>query len=133
MWHCVKCREMLEDTFDVCWNCGTSKDGIEDRNFRKDADACAIAEMEAATEENAEMSTAGTVDSKCAKCGGAMEEGFVRDVLQGGCTPATWVEGQPEWSFWSGTKTSGKEQFRLQAFRCAKCGLVELYARKPAL
>jgi uncharacterized protein YbaR (Trm112 family) len=35
MWQCVKCREKLEDGFDVCWNCGTSKDGVEDPDFRK--------------------------------------------------------------------------------------------------
>ena len=35
MWQCVKCREKLEDSFDVCWNCGTSKDGVEDPDFRK--------------------------------------------------------------------------------------------------
>ena len=28
---CRKCREMVESTFDVCWNCGTSKDGVEAR------------------------------------------------------------------------------------------------------
>ncbi len=25
MWQCRKCRERLEDQFDVCWNCGTAK------------------------------------------------------------------------------------------------------------
>ena len=30
MWQCVKCREKLEDSFDICWSCGTSKDGVED-------------------------------------------------------------------------------------------------------
>jgi hypothetical protein len=25
----------LDDVFGVCWNCGTSKDGVEDPNFRK--------------------------------------------------------------------------------------------------
>ena len=35
MWQCVKCGEKLEDSFDVCWSCGTSKDGVEDPDFRK--------------------------------------------------------------------------------------------------
>lgn len=30
-----QCREELEDSFDVCWNCGTSKEGVEDPEFRK--------------------------------------------------------------------------------------------------
>lgn len=25
MWQCRKCRERLEDQFDTCWNCGTSR------------------------------------------------------------------------------------------------------------
>jgi outer membrane protein assembly factor BamB len=44
MWQCAKCREQHEDSFRVCWNCGTSSDGIEDPHFhgdgsRQEADA----------------------------------------------------------------------------------------------
>jgi hypothetical protein len=35
MWKCKKCHEEVEDSFAVCWNCGTSKEGIEDPSFRK--------------------------------------------------------------------------------------------------
>jgi hypothetical protein len=35
MWRCVKCREKVGDDFDVCWNCGTGRDGTEDPEFRK--------------------------------------------------------------------------------------------------
>jgi uncharacterized protein YbjQ (UPF0145 family) len=34
VWNCVKCLERVEDSFDVCWKCGTSKDGTEDPAFR---------------------------------------------------------------------------------------------------
>ena len=27
MWECQQCGEKIEDIFDVCWNCGTGKDG----------------------------------------------------------------------------------------------------------
>lgn len=27
MWKCIACGEQIEDDFDVCWNCQTSKDG----------------------------------------------------------------------------------------------------------
>jgi hypothetical protein len=47
MWECAKCREKLEDGFDVCWNCGTSKEGLEDPDFRK-ADEVTSEEMGAA-------------------------------------------------------------------------------------
>ena len=35
MGQCLKCGERLEDGFDICWNCGTSRDGSEDPSFRK--------------------------------------------------------------------------------------------------
>lgn len=28
MWICSKCRETLEESFDACWKCGTSRDGV---------------------------------------------------------------------------------------------------------
>ena len=35
MWTCIKCGEKHEDTFDDCWNCGTSRDGTENPAFRR--------------------------------------------------------------------------------------------------
>ena len=34
MWKCVKCHEKVDNNFEVCWNCGTSREGIEDPEFR---------------------------------------------------------------------------------------------------
>ena len=33
MWRCPKCRSKVDDSFEVCWSCGTTADGIEDPNF----------------------------------------------------------------------------------------------------
>lgn len=33
MWQCPKCRSNVDDSFEVCWSCGTTADGIEDPNF----------------------------------------------------------------------------------------------------
>jgi hypothetical protein len=33
MWRCLKCGEEHEDSFAACWNCGTSKDAVEDAAF----------------------------------------------------------------------------------------------------
>jgi hypothetical protein len=66
----------------------------------------------------------------CAICGGTCEEGFLRDMMDvGSMTAGTWVEGQPEIAF-GGTLVGGalRRQYRLQAFRCVKCGKVELLA-----
>ena len=33
MWQCPKCRSSVDDSFEVCWSCGTAPDGIEDPDF----------------------------------------------------------------------------------------------------
>ena len=33
MWQCRKCNETVDAEFAVCWNCGTSKEGVEDPDF----------------------------------------------------------------------------------------------------
>jgi hypothetical protein len=33
MWHCPKCRSTVDDSFEVCWSCGTTSAGVEDPDF----------------------------------------------------------------------------------------------------
>lgn len=42
MWTCPKCGSKVDPSFAVCWNCGTSPEGIEDPNFVKADDAAPI-------------------------------------------------------------------------------------------
>ena len=44
MWECQKCHERHEDSFEVCWKCGTSRLGVEDPSFRPadDVDAASL-------------------------------------------------------------------------------------------
>ncbi len=35
MWTCPKCETKVDPSFDVCWNCGTRSDGVEDPTFVK--------------------------------------------------------------------------------------------------
>lgn len=35
MWECLKCGELVDSDFEVCWNCGASVSGEEDPEFRK--------------------------------------------------------------------------------------------------
>ncbi len=37
MWTCRKCQSDVEDNFGMCWNCGTSKAGMRDPEFRSEA------------------------------------------------------------------------------------------------
>jgi hypothetical protein len=34
MWFCPKCGETVDDEFEICWACGTSRDGVEDPWFK---------------------------------------------------------------------------------------------------
>lgn len=33
MWTCPKCRESVQDDFEVCWSCGTNREGQENPDF----------------------------------------------------------------------------------------------------
>ena len=33
MWQCPKCRSEVDNSFEICWSCGTTPDGIEDPDF----------------------------------------------------------------------------------------------------
>jgi len=39
MWTCPKCASKIDPAFEVCWNCGTSPDGVEDPSFVKADDS----------------------------------------------------------------------------------------------
>jgi hypothetical protein len=43
MWTCPKCQTQVDPSFDVCWNCGTRSDGVEDPTFVKADDEGPIA------------------------------------------------------------------------------------------
>ena len=69
------------------------------------------------------------ISMDCCKCHGSMEEGFVKDESQGAVYTSKWVEGAPEKSIWTGTKTRGKKQVQIATYRCAGCGYLESYAQ----
>ncbi len=33
MWTCSKCGSKIDPAFEVCWKCGTSREGVEDPDF----------------------------------------------------------------------------------------------------
>ena len=47
--------------------------------------------------------------SRCPKCEGAMELGFILDSNQGGQVVSRWAAGTPQKSFWTGTKRIPEE------------------------
>jgi predicted nucleic-acid-binding Zn-ribbon protein len=70
-----------------------------------------------------------TNQTKCVKCEGEMEKGFMLDRAAGGAAlVGEWVEGEPERSIWTGTKISDRAKYKIQSFRCSRCGYLELFA-----
>lgn len=68
----------------------------------------------------------------CPKCGGVMSEGFTLEIgAYDSSAQETWIEGKPEYEFWQGLKTSGKQRFAVTSYRCIKCGYLEQYANLP--
>lgn len=64
----------------------------------------------------------------CGKCGGRMERGFAAEHSQNRFSPVKWHPGAPERS-WTGMYKIDRKQLRdMIAYRCGRCGLVEIYA-----
>jgi len=36
VWKCKKCKEEVEDSYDICWNCGATKEGVIDKETETD-------------------------------------------------------------------------------------------------
>ncbi len=68
------------------------------------------------------------MDAKSPKCGGQMEEGFVVDRTYGANLQSTWLDGEPQTSFWTGVKIGKKEQVPVTTLRCSGCGYFESFA-----
>ena len=64
----------------------------------------------------------------CAKCGHAMETGFVLGRAHGAVAQSSWVDGAPAPSFWAGLKLKGHQLLPVTTYRCTKCGYLESYA-----
>lgn len=69
--------------------------------------------------------------SRCPKCDGVMEQGFILDLMQGGQVASRWAAGVPQKSFWTGLKGVIEDTvIPVGTFRCASCGFLESFARQ---
>lgn len=67
--------------------------------------------------------------TRCPKCNGEMDQGFVLDMTYGSRLVSQWAPGAPAKSFWSGTKLPEQKLIPIGVFRCQACGFLESYAR----
>ena len=64
----------------------------------------------------------------CPKCSQPMQVGWVMEQHATTRYPNVWVEGSPEPSFLTLTKTKGKDLRMVLSYRCVGCGFLESYA-----
>ena len=71
---------------------------------------------------------------KCASCDGSLEEGFLLDRRRGFSAYAgEWVAGAPEKQLLPGrVKFVAKRRMPVSAWRCTKCGALQLFAGPAA-
>ena len=69
---------------------------------------------------------------KCLRCGSEMALGFLKDGQHGNVDVARWIEGEVRRGFFGGVKMPPhRDQLPVQAYRCRKCGWLDLFA-EPA-
>ena len=114
MWECKKCGESVEDTFDVCWKCSTSMDGVEDPSFRPEPDSRMAARAAHAGPEK-------MPDEPCSKCGSPRVIRNARLMDHEGFEAKMVVFGNP-----SALIFKGREYSELVGDICCDCGHLEL-------
>lgn len=76
-------------------------------------------------------SSKGAKPTSCAKCGGAMETGFVPGPALYLVMPllaVEWAPGRPQTPAKFGTKGPSRRNRVITAWRCKDCGFLESYA-----
>ena len=71
------------------------------------------------------------VERSCPDCRQPMVAGVLIDYRRGSAHPSEWTEGALETSAWTGD-VKNDARFQVTAYRCARCGLLRLYADSPA-
>jgi hypothetical protein len=94
MWSCPKCRSTVDDSFEVCWSCGTTAEGVEDPDFvtADEADPIVDEELPEATDfDDPFADLAGTPMPDLIECytaGSIVEAKFIADRLMEEGVPA---------------------------------------------
>jgi hypothetical protein len=116
MWQCVKCREQLEDSFDVCWNCGTARDGTEDPAFRKADDLPPPEPEPAETEAEAPARRGAKNPLSCPRCERPLDHVGTKSFHEGF-----------QWGVLGDLGELFENRERFDVYCCPRCGRVEFF------
>lgn len=134
-WDCPGCEETVEANFDLCWNCGTDRDGTEDAEFQAVIDVSDdLSNLPQALSEQTTTSDSrlapGIVD-KCMKCDSTkvIPDAAISDQGEGsdGKLKAVVVGNPAAWVFRNVVRAE------LRANICGECGYVELQITNPGM
>ncbi|WP_143688622.1 hypothetical protein [Streptomyces barkulensis] len=71
--------------------------------------------------------------AKCTQCGTTgLEPGFTEDSGDNSRGYARWIAGPLERGVFGGARRVGRPRWWIDAYRCPRCGHLELFARQPA-
>jgi hypothetical protein len=128
-WICPQCKQDVPGSFEVCWNCGTSADGVADPHFSKDAECDENAESHAIWQPP-ELAADASHDSTarvCVKCRSAKMIPDARMLNEGvNGEPQLVVDANPDALIFK-----DRLYGQLVADVCGHCGHVELRALDP--
>ncbi|WP_255950855.1 hypothetical protein [Streptomyces odontomachi] len=66
---------------------------------------------------------------KCTQCDTVgLTDGFIEDAGEHSRGYARWIEGALERGVFGGAKRMGRPRWQIEAYRCPKCGHLELFA-----
>lgn len=122
MWRCAKCGERIEESFDNCWNCGTSKDGVEDPEFLAEPpedyepDPTVLEKVLGTLKEEKEEEVRDTDPMVCARCFRRLEYAGTKRFHEG----AKWALLGELGDFFV-----NRESF--DVYFCPRCGKTEFF------
>jgi uncharacterized protein with PIN domain len=67
---------------------------------------------------------------RCPKCDAMLEEGFLLDSTHNAVRVGRWADGPPTYWFLRILRMKGRRRLAIEAGRCPKCGLLQLWAPK---
>jgi hypothetical protein len=76
------------------------------------------------------VTTAHEKPRACARCGGEVEEGYLLDEGYGARYQARFVAGEVRYGWLGGVKPGDQRKYKVVAWRCTRCGALDLFARQ---